>query len=216
MFEEILNELPVGLFHARIRGGADDGLPYANLPLRRLLGFAESGRVPLEEAWSLVPQWERGGLEERLKDAARSNGTARWEGELSAPGGLRFIRLSANCRASEGGFDVFGVVEAIAEERRERDRERSLLKAVRELAERFESFKELYDGAASAAPERPGLDILSDRERAVAELILEGLTNKEIATKLYISESTVKKHTNSIFRKIEIQGRNDLFLLERF
>lgn len=216
MLEEILNELPVGVFKARIRGGADDGISYANLPLRRLLGFSESGSVPLAEALSLVPQWELRGLAERFEDAARSNGAARWEGELSAPGGLRFVRVSAACRASEGGFDAYGVIESIAEERRERDRERSLLKAVRELAERFESFKALYDDAAPAVPERPGLDILSDRERAVAVLILEGLTNKEIATKLYISESTVKKHTNSIFRKIEIQGRNDLFLLERF
>lgn len=215
MLDEILNELPVGVFHARIRRGADDGIVYANLTLRRLLGFSESGSVPLAEALDLVPQWERSGLADRFQAAARSNGAARWEGELSAPGGLRFVRLSASCRASERGFDAFGVVETIAEERRERDRERSLLKAVRELADRFESFKELYDGAAAAVPERPGLDILSDRERAVAELILEGLTNKEIAAKLYISESTVKKHTNSIFRKIEIQGRNDLFLLER-
>lgn len=216
MFDIILNELPVGVFHARVRGNERDGLSYANLPLRRLLGFSDAGRVGLAEARNLVPQWERAGLEERFKNAVRSNGAVRWEGELSGPGGLRFVRLSANCRASEGGVDVFGVIEAISEERRERDRERSLLKEVRELAERFESFKELYDGASSAAPERPGLDILSDRERAVAELILEGLTNKEIASKLYISESTVKKHTNAIFRKIEIQGRNDLFLLERF
>lgn len=45
---------------------------------------------------------------------------------------------------------------------------------------------------------------LSDREREVALLAAEGLRNKEIAQKLFISEETVKSHIRSIFNKTNI------------
>ena len=47
---------------------------------------------------------------------------------------------------------------------------------------------------------------LSDREREVAE----GLRNKEIAQRLYISEETVKSHIRSIFNKTNIDRRSKL------
>ncbi|MCB9085063.1 MAG: helix-turn-helix transcriptional regulator [Bdellovibrionaceae bacterium] len=42
---------------------------------------------------------------------------------------------------------------------------------------------------------------LSKREMEVAELVVQGLTNKEIAEKLFISASTLKTHLNNIYRK---------------
>lgn len=42
---------------------------------------------------------------------------------------------------------------------------------------------------------------LSKREMEVAELVIQGLTNKEIAKKLYISAATLKTHLNNIYRK---------------
>ena len=39
------------------------------------------------------------------------------------------------------------------------------------------------------------------------KLIAEGMINKEIATKLYISEKTVKNHVSSIFRKLNVSDR---------
>lgn len=51
---------------------------------------------------------------------------------------------------------------------------------------------------------------LSDREREVAQLATEGLRNKEIAQKLFISEETVMNHIRSIFNKTNIDRRSKL------
>ena len=51
---------------------------------------------------------------------------------------------------------------------------------------------------------------LSEREREVAQLVAEGLRNKEIAAKLFISEETVKSHVRSIFTKMNIDRRSKL------
>lgn len=55
-----------------------------------------------------------------------------------------------------------------------------------------------------------GLTELSERERDIVQNILAGRSNKEIAEKLFISENTVKKHTSSIFKKLEVKSRYEL------
>jgi len=48
---------------------------------------------------------------------------------------------------------------------------------------------------------------LSERELAVLELIAEGLTNREIGERLYLSEKTVKHHVSDILSKLGITRR---------
>ena len=48
---------------------------------------------------------------------------------------------------------------------------------------------------------------ISKREYEVLEKIAEGLSNKEIADKLFVSESTVKTHVSNIFMKLDAQRR---------
>lgn len=48
---------------------------------------------------------------------------------------------------------------------------------------------------------------LTTREVEVLDLIAEGMINKEIAQKLYISEKTVKNHVSSIFKKLNVSDR---------
>lgn len=48
---------------------------------------------------------------------------------------------------------------------------------------------------------------LTSRERDVASLLSEGLSNQEIAQKLYISEGTVKTHVHNIYKKLGINTR---------
>ncbi len=50
-------------------------------------------------------------------------------------------------------------------------------------------------------------DQLTPREKEVLQLLSKGLTNKEIAQKLFISEKTVKSHLSSIFRKLKVAKR---------
>jgi len=51
------------------------------------------------------------------------------------------------------------------------------------------------------------LPTLSPREREVAMVLSEGLTNKDIGKKLGISERTVKAHLTAIFSKLEVSDR---------
>ncbi len=55
------------------------------------------------------------------------------------------------------------------------------------------------------------LDTLSQREKEVLGFILENQKRKDIAETLFVTESTIKKHTSAIFKKLEITSRAELF-----
>jgi DNA-binding NarL/FixJ family response regulator len=57
-----------------------------------------------------------------------------------------------------------------------------------------------------AGIERPNL---SHRERQVLALVRSGLTNAEIAKRLYLAESTIKSHLSSIFTKFGVRSRQE-------
>jgi DNA-binding NarL/FixJ family response regulator len=59
-------------------------------------------------------------------------------------------------------------------------------------------------------PELARIASLSDREREVISLIGKGLKNKEIATRLSISEITVRHHLSSIYSKLNVSDRLEL------
>jgi DNA-binding NarL/FixJ family response regulator len=50
---------------------------------------------------------------------------------------------------------------------------------------------------------------LSHREKQILSLVVLGLTNREIAHRLYLAESTVKTHLSSAFRKIDARSRSE-------
>lgn len=51
------------------------------------------------------------------------------------------------------------------------------------------------------------IEIITNREMEVLKLLAEGLFNKEIASRLGISERTVKNHVSNLFKKIEVSDR---------
>lgn len=56
-------------------------------------------------------------------------------------------------------------------------------------------------------------DMLSPREKEVLEALTAGLSNKEIAQKLYIAEKTVKAHFSSIYRKMNVSTRSQAIVV---
>lgn len=60
----------------------------------------------------------------------------------------------------------------------------------------------------TSQPPAPGLD-LTERERGVLTLMIEGLNNTQIAAKLSISPSTVKSHVSNILAKLGVASRTE-------
>ena len=58
-----------------------------------------------------------------------------------------------------------------------------------------------------AAPEEDALARLSPREREILGLIGEGLTNRQIGKRLYLSEKTVKNHISRLLAKLGVERR---------
>jgi DNA-binding CsgD family transcriptional regulator len=59
---------------------------------------------------------------------------------------------------------------------------------------------------------RPGLHAvrpvdLSDREREVLELVAAGLSNEQIASRLYLSVRTVERHLSNVYAKLGVSGK---------
>lgn len=54
------------------------------------------------------------------------------------------------------------------------------------------------------------LETLTDRQRQVYDLIVQGKSNKEITSSLFIEQSTLKTHINQIYKKLDIRDRSAL------
>jgi DNA-binding NarL/FixJ family response regulator len=61
-------------------------------------------------------------------------------------------------------------------------------------------------------PPRPTTECLTPREQEVYELLAHGLTNKEIAAALFISEPTAKRHTLHVREKLGLRSRTEVAL----
>jgi len=65
---------------------------------------------------------------------------------------------------------------------------------------------------AAGQPPKPGLD-LTERERVVLALMVEGLNNTQIAGRLSVSPSTIKSHVSSILTKLGVSSRTEAVTL---
>ena len=77
----------------------------------------------------------------------------------------------------------------------------------------FEYFQKSFkEESVTASKEENYLDALTHREEEVLELLTQGVTYKGVASKLFISETTVKTHVNNIFQKLQVNDRTQAVL----
>jgi DNA-binding NarL/FixJ family response regulator len=57
--------------------------------------------------------------------------------------------------------------------------------------------------------ENPKIGDLSARKREILELVVEGLSNAEIAGRLYLTESTIKQHLRAVYKVLGVRNRTE-------
>jgi DNA-binding CsgD family transcriptional regulator len=107
---------------------------------------------------------------------------------------------------------------AMLRRRNRRTEARELLREALDAAHRagarcLADYAETELRATGARPRRvvlSGLDSLTASERRVAEFASQGLSNREIAQTLFVTARTVEGHLTSVFRKLQIDSRDEL------
>jgi len=57
--------------------------------------------------------------------------------------------------------------------------------------------------------ENPNFGVLSARQREILEMVVEGLSNAQIAGRLYLSESTIKQHLRGAYKELGVHNRTE-------
>ena len=86
-----------------------------------------------------------------------------------------------------------------------------ILSRYREHSARFESVAARRDSVAEVIPFQPQVQELGQeptaREIEVLQLISDGLVNREIGVRLFLSEETVKSHVRHLLAKLQARSR---------
>lgn len=110
---------------------------------------------------------------------------------------------------SDAKSDIFALVDAGADGYLLKDTEPdTLLQQIKALSRGEVVFSDsvrqaLLERSSSSNP----LDSLTEREMSVLRLVATGLSNKQIANQLFISEETVKVHIRNLLRKLNVHSR---------
>ncbi len=109
------------------------------------------------------------------------------------------------------GVEIKGLIAGLPETNENREHINIILNAIdnwdscQQDILKNESVKKIVSLSESVMPEK-----LSSREMEVLNLVAQGLRNKEIAAKLFVSEDTIKKHLYNTFQKLEVTNRLQL------
>jgi DNA-binding NarL/FixJ family response regulator len=132
--------------------------------------------------------------------------TSLWNQKIPSES-LEGYQLLASTRA--GGVPTI-VVSGVAspEEIKRAYAEQDIFAYIEKQAFERASFLQIVGDAKNFQKSDNELNILTDREREVFDLLAQGLTNKEIAEKLVITTNTVKRHLKAVFEKLDIHTRS--------
>jgi DNA-binding NarL/FixJ family response regulator len=183
------NEVIADALIAQVRATAAEGAMSAIGRNLALLCEAEYGRLRGRDT---IAQWRA------IAEAASSSGHLFEEAYASYRGGLRALAGRASGEAS--------TLLARAHELAARLRARPLVDRV---IGTVHAGGLRLDAVPQAAERRDGAAGLSDRELQVIELLAEGLSNRDIGQRLFISERTVGVHVSRILGKLGVRNRTE-------
>ena len=86
-------------------------------------------------------------------------------------------------------------------------------RVTRRLLEEYAQHLPAADAADDQASRYPQLSSLTEREREVLAVVAQGLSNTEIASSLFVSETTVKSHVGRILAKLGLRDRVQIVVL---
>lgn len=179
------------LVHARIARGDLDEAAAALADVRtagQLAGTAAlRACADLDEGVLLAARAEHERARELLEDAVD-----------------RFLRCAAPFEAAQARIELATSLVALGRTGAARREAAAALQALEELGAAVEAARarRLLDALDDPSPAR-----VTPRERQVLGLLAQGLTNRQIAGRLVISEHTVHRHVTNILRKLDLPSR---------
>ena len=195
----IFLEIP-GITQCRVflAEGSDAGLREADKKLQEYLRLSQTQHNTFQKITIMVLQAVTFEKQGRTDDALAVLEEAV---DLARPGG--WIRPFV-----ESGPTMEGLLKRLTEKNIAVDYIRQLLTALREyqLGVKPEELGTQVELRPSFGIQ-PLVEPLTNRELEILELLAQRLRNKEIAAKLFISEKTIKKHLNNIYRKLNVTSR---------
>ena len=171
----------LALSNSRRRAELNPGIASIAAAAAHVRGLLERNRADLREA---VDLFERAGRRLELAAALEDLG----------------VELTATDR--EAAIDVLGRTLALQTELGATWDARRVRSRLRELGVRRR--------LVTAEPETSGWAAVTASELAVARLVAEGLTNREVAERLFVSPHTVNSHLRHVFSKLGINSRVEL------
>jgi DNA-binding CsgD family transcriptional regulator len=190
---------------ARIAGATqDDGLAQLALSTSRRRAELNPGIHSIAATAAHV----RGLLEQNqadLREAVVLFERAPQPLELAAA--LEDLGAELTATEREGAIDVFGRTLALYSELGATWDARRVRSRLRELGVRRR--------LVTAEPETNGWAAMTTSELTVARLVAEGLTNREVADRLFVSPHTVNSHLRHVFSKLGINSRVELARVAR-
>ena len=116
-----------------------------------------------------------------------------------------FQRAGAPFDAAQARTDLATTMLALGRADAAEQEASAALEQLRELGAEGETAR--AQSIAAAAGRSPAGDGVTPRERDVLRLVADGLTNRQIAERLMVSEHTVHRHVTNILRKLELPSR---------
>jgi DNA-binding CsgD family transcriptional regulator len=217
-----LDDMAAADRHLRALPQAVDGMGYRNPGVRPVHADAIEARIAVGDLSvdPLVDDLEQRGR--ALDNAWARSAAARCRGLLlaargDAEGAIReFERAMEEHKHSPQPFERGRTLLALGSTLRRAKRRREAREALTQALETFDSVgAPLWaEKAAGELARIPGRTVssgqLTETERRVAELVVEGMSNKEVAAKLFISVRTVEANLSKIYAKLGLRSRTEL------